>query len=225
MEIIPVLDLMDKIAVHGKSGNRQEYKPLKSILCNSSNPVEIVEKYKENGVKTVYIADLDAIMGKGDNFETIKKIDINKIVDAGVKNRDDLQKVLKICDKAIIGTETLKDLSLLTEKDIILSLDFKDGKLLNYDLDHILNEVNNTNDKIPLIILDISSVGTQRGINQELIKKIMDKTNNPVYIGGGIKNENDLKTAGDLGVKGVLIGTSIHNGTLNLKEIIQKYGE
>jgi phosphoribosylformimino-5-aminoimidazole carboxamide ribotide isomerase len=164
-------------------------------------------------------------MGKGDNFETIKKIDINKIVDAGVKNRDDLQKVLKICDKAIIGTETLKDLSLLTEKDIILSLDFKDGKLLNYDLDHILNEVNNTNDKIPLIILDISSVGTQRGINQELIKKIMDKTNNPVYIGGGIKNENDLKTAGDLGVKGVLIGTSIHNGTLNLKEIIQKYGE
>ncbi len=225
MEIIPVLDLMDKIAGHGKSGNRQEYKPLKSILCNSSNPVEIVEKYKENGVKTVYIADLDAIMGKGDNFETIKKIDINKIVDAGVKNRDDLQKVLKICDKAIIGTETLKDLSLLTEKDIILSLDFKDGKLLNYDLDHILNEVNNTNDKIPLIILDISSVGTQRGINQELIKKIMDKTNNPVYIGGGIKNENDLKTAGDLGVKGVLIGTSIHNGTLNLKEIIQKYGE
>lgn len=225
MEIIPVLDLMDKLAVHGKSGNRREYKPLKSVLCKSSNPVEIAEKYKENGVKTVYAADLDAIMGTGNNFEIIKKIDINKIVDAGVKDRDDLQEVLKICDKAIIGTETLKDLSLLKEKDIILSLDFKDGKLLNYDLDYILDEVNNTDNEIPLIILDISSVGTQKGINQELIKKIIDRTDNPVYIGGGIKNENDLKTASDLGVKGVLIGTSIHNGTLNLKEIIQKYGE
>ncbi|EHP84039.1 HisA/HisF family protein [Methanotorris formicicus] len=220
MEIIPVLDVMGGLAVHGKSGKREDYKPLKSVLCNSSNPIEIAEKYKENGAKTVYIADLDAIMGKGDNFEIIKKIDMNKIVDAGIKDKNDLQNVLKICDKVIIGTETLEDLNLLKENDIILSLDFKDGKLMNYDLDEILSYVN---EKTPLIILDISSVGTQRGINVELIKNIINKVDNPIYIGGGIKNEDDIRVAYDLGVDGILIATAIHKGILNLRELIEKY--
>ena len=81
----------------------------------------------------------------------------------------------------------------------------------------------NINKNIPLIILDISSVGTQKGINRELIKNIIDKTNNSIYIGGGIKDENDLKDAYNLGAQGVLIATAVHKGILNLKEIIEKY--
>lgn len=69
MEIIPVIDLMDGLAVSGKSGNRKEYVPIKSVLCDSSNPIDLITKYKENGAKKVYIADLNSIMGTGDNFE------------------------------------------------------------------------------------------------------------------------------------------------------------
>ena len=73
--------------------------------------------------------------------------------------------------------------------------------------------------------MDISSVGTQKGINVELIKDILERTDNPIYIGGGIKSEDDLKISKELGISGVLIGTTIHNGKLDLKKIIQKYGE
>lgn len=59
MKIIPVIDLKDKIAVHGKSGNRDEYKPLESVICKSSNPIEVAKAYKERGAKTIYIADLN----------------------------------------------------------------------------------------------------------------------------------------------------------------------
>ncbi|WP_292460345.1 HisA/HisF family protein [Methanothermococcus sp.] len=223
MEIIPVIDIMNNIAVHGMGGNREEYKPLKTVLCDSSNPIDIIEKYKENGAEKVYIADLDAIMKNGDNFNIIRELPIYKIVDAGISTKKDIEymRALKICDKLIVGTETLNDLDLLGEKDIILSLDFKDGKLLNYELDDILDNVNKNT---PLIILDISSVGTQSGINKNLIKYIIDKTNNPIYIGGGIKDENDLKDAYDLGAQGVLIATAVHKGILDLKEIIEKYG-
>jgi phosphoribosylformimino-5-aminoimidazole carboxamide ribotide isomerase len=222
MEIIPVIDIMNNIAVHGKSGNREEYKPLKTVLCDSSNPIDIVKKYKENGAEKVYIADLNAIMGNGDNFNIIKELDIYKIVDAGISTKEDIEYIrnLNICNKLIVGTETLNDLTILNDENIILSLDFKDGKLLNYELNDILENINKN---IPLIILDISSVGTQKGINKELIKNIINKTNNPIYIGGGIKDENDLKDAYNLGVHGVLIGTAVHKGILNLKEIIEKY--
>ena len=222
MEIIPVIDIMNNVAVHGKSGNRKEYKPLKTVLCDSSNPIDIIKKYKENGAEKVYIADLNAIMGNGNNFNLIKELDIYKIVDAGISNKEDIEHIrnLNICNKLIVGTETLNDLTILNDENIILSLDFKDGKLLNYELNDILENINKN---IPLIILDISSVGTQKGINRELIKNIIDKTNNPIYIGGGIKDENDLKDAYNLGVHGVLIATAVHKGILNLKEIIEKY--
>ncbi|MEO2117599.1 MAG: HisA/HisF family protein [Methanocaldococcus sp.] len=224
MQIIPVIDLKDKIAVHGKSGNRDEYKPLESVICKSSNPIEVAKAYKERGAETIYIADLNAIMGKGDNFDVIKDIDfVNKIVDIGIKKREDLENIKKILnkdDKAIVATETLKDIKLIKEKDIVVSLDFKNGKLLNYRLDEILSCVS---DDTPLIILDISSVGTQRGINVELIKNILDKTNNPVYVGGGIKGMEDLELCYNLGVDAVLIATAIHKGVLDLEEIINRF--
>ncbi|MBA2847593.1 phosphoribosylformimino-5-aminoimidazole carboxamide ribotide isomerase [Methanococcus maripaludis] len=222
MEIIPVIDLMNGLAVSGKSGNRKEYIPIKSVLCDSSNPVDVIKKYKENGAKKVYIADLNSIMSTGNNFEIVKSLDIFKIVDFGVTDKKDLENVKKYVNMTILGTETLNDISILKEENIILSLDFKDGKLLNYDLDEILSEIDKNT---PLIILDISSVGTQKGINVELIKDILKKTDNPIYIGGGIKSEDDLKISKELGISGVLIGTTIHNGKLDLKKIIQKYGE
>ncbi|MBB6401547.1 phosphoribosylformimino-5-aminoimidazole carboxamide ribotide isomerase [Methanococcus maripaludis] len=222
MEIIPVIDLMNGLAVSGKSGNRKEYVSIKSVLCDSSDPKDIITKYKKNGAKKVYIADLNSIMGTGNNFEIVKSLDIFKITDFGVKDRNDLENVKKYSEMTILGTETLNDVSILKEEHIILSLDFKDGKLLNYDLDEILSEIDKNT---PLIILDISSVGTQKGINVELIKDILEKTDNPIYIGGGIKSEDDLKISKELGISGVLIGTTIHNGKLDLKKIIQKYGE
>lgn len=222
MEIIPVIDLKNGLAVSGKSGDRKNYVPINSVLLNSPIPEHVISSYKENGAKKVYIADLDSIMNTGNNFEIIKDLDIFKIVDFGIKDKSDLKNVQKYCEKAIIGTETLTDLSVLNEKDIMLSLDFKDGNLLNYDLDEILNTVNK---EIPLIILDISSVGTRKGINTDLINSVLKKTDNPVYVGGGIKSEEDLIVSKDMGVEGVLIGTTIHDGTLDLREIIQKYGE
>ena len=101
-------------------------------------------------------------------------------------------------------------------------MDFKNGKLLNYNLDDILSYVRKDT---PLIILDISSVGTQKGVNIELIKNILDKTNNPVYVGGGIKGMKDLELCYNLGVDAVLIATAIHKGVLDLEEIINRFSD
>ena len=49
MEIIPVLDLKSGIAVSGESGERSNYKPLKTVYSQSSNPVEIARTLKEQG--------------------------------------------------------------------------------------------------------------------------------------------------------------------------------
>ncbi|ACX73392.1 hisA/hisF family protein [Methanocaldococcus vulcanius M7] len=226
MHIIPVIDIKGNIAVHGKSGMRSKYQPLKSVICETSDPICLAKSYKEKGSEMVYIADLDAICGEGDNFNLIKNIDfINKIVDAGIKTREDLERVreyLNKNDKAIIATETLIDKELISEKNIIVSLDFKDGKLLNYTVEEVLGLVRKDT---PLIILDISSVGTGRGINMKLINMILklNKGKNPIYVGGGIRDITDIEKCYNLGIDGVLVGTAIHRGVIDLEEVIKKF--
>ncbi len=207
------MDIMDGIVVSGKGGERDKYKPLKSVICNSCNPIDVAKAYKNLGAKKVYIADLNAILGNGNNLDIIKKIDfLYKIVDFGIRDRKDYEKVREFFTP-IIATETVKDISLFKEKDIFISLDFKNGKLLNYNLEDIINIINKN---VPLIVLDISSVGSQRGVNIDLVNKIINIVNNPVYVGGGVKGEEDIKTLEDLGVTGVLVGTAIHKGIIKI---------
>ena len=56
---IPVIDLKENLAVSGKSGMRDTYKPLNTIFANSSSPVDIANGLKLNGADEMYIADLD----------------------------------------------------------------------------------------------------------------------------------------------------------------------
>ena len=109
--IIPVIDLKNGIAVSGKSGNRETYTPLKTVFHNSSDPIAIANALKKSGFKRIYIADLDAIEGK---WIPILKLlgEINHIIpvmlDSGLNNYDDVQKILDYVDKVIIATETIE---------------------------------------------------------------------------------------------------------------------
>ena len=69
MKIIPVIDVLNGIAVHGIQGERKQYKPLKSLLCRSFKPTEIAYAFELLGFDSLYLADLDAILGKSTNLE------------------------------------------------------------------------------------------------------------------------------------------------------------
>ena len=92
MELIPAIDILNNIVVKAFAGQRKKYKPIKSKLVNSSNLEDIiVALLKEYKFKKIYIADLNAIMGKNNNFKIIKKIikKFTKIefwVDFGIKD-------------------------------------------------------------------------------------------------------------------------------------------
>jgi len=68
MRIIPVIDVRGGIAVHARRGQRSNYQPLRSRLCRSANPVQVVEAFLSVYMfPVIYIADLDAIEKTGNN--------------------------------------------------------------------------------------------------------------------------------------------------------------
>jgi phosphoribosylformimino-5-aminoimidazole carboxamide ribotide isomerase len=237
LEIIPVLDILNGIAVHAMHGEREKYRPLKSVLCASANPIDIALAFKSFGFNKLYIADLDAILGKHGNFTLYRKIkaetNLNLMIDAGINNIKKAEKVLEAeASNIIIGTETLNNISFIKQaiksfgKDrVIVSIDLKEGKVMSksktikskdaLSLAKLLEEIGVTK----IIILDLARVGSMRGVDFTIIQEILKKTSLEVLTGGGIRNINDLKELKDMGVSGALIATVLHTGILTLNEL------
>ncbi|MEM2793683.1 MAG: HisA/HisF-related TIM barrel protein, partial [Candidatus Methanomethylicia archaeon] len=112
MIIIPVMDVMNGIVVHGVSGLRSQYKPLESRICSSNNPIDVADAIRRLGFSRLYIADLDAIMGGEASLDLYMKIKsrlgFKLLIDAGINSENKLRRLIdSSIDIAVIGTETL----------------------------------------------------------------------------------------------------------------------
>jgi phosphoribosylformimino-5-aminoimidazole carboxamide ribotide isomerase len=238
MNVIPVIDVLNGVAVHGIRGERKQYQPLKSVLCKSADqPLEIASAFKSLGFSGLYLADLDAILGNSANFNIYRKIlaqtDLDLMVDAGISDITKAGEVLAAdVPKIVIGSETLTSLDFLGqvvkvfgEDKIVVSIDLKQGKVLSasetvaqmgaisfaQELGKI--GVNQT------ILLDLDRVGTEHGINLTLLQNVVERTGVEVLVGGGIGSLKELEELRELGVSGALIATILHNGKLDVDEL------
>ncbi len=238
MKVIPVIDLLNGVVVHAVRGRRQEYQPLQSILCKSVEPLEVARAFKTLGFKELYIADLDAITRSQVNYQAIKRIadetGLKLMVDAGVSDYETAEKLIENgVSKVVIGTETLPSKSFvggavwfLGSTRVIVSLDLMGDKVLVklgfagcVDPICLLNEFKEM-DVSSVIILDLTRVGSCEGVNVDFLKKTLEK-NMAVYVGGGVRDINDLVQLKDSGVCGVLVATSLHSGKISIEELKQ----
>ena len=223
---IPVIDLKQHQAVSGKSGMRDTYQPLRTVFAPSSNPVEIAQGLKLNGADEMYIADLDLIESKGHNIADIKMVNtiLPVIFDGGVKNCEAFEFFLDYAYKIIIPTETLESIEEMErifekypKERIVVSVDVKNNELLAKNMDLNLEEFKEILKRLDpneIILLDITGVGTERGYNKELLDMFEDMKDKLIIAGG--LNSKSLGELDSLGIKKVLIGTSLHSGEVKL---------
>ncbi|WP_407412679.1 HisA/HisF family protein [Methanobrevibacter sp.] len=223
---IPVIDLKQHQAVSGKSGMRDTYQPLRTVFAPSANPVEIAQGLKLNGADEMYIADLDLIESQGHNIHEIKMVNsiIPVMLDPGLKDAESFPFFLDYAYKVIVPTETLKsieELELIFEKypkeRIVVSVDVKNDELLSKHLDLNLSEFKEVLKRLnpnEIILLDITGVGTEKGYNKKLLEEF-EELKDKLIIAGGL-NKDSLGELESLGIKKVLIGTSLHSGEVKL---------
>jgi phosphoribosylformimino-5-aminoimidazole carboxamide ribotide isomerase len=240
MKIIPVLDILNGKVVHAKAGKRNLYRPLKSPMFSTACPLDVIYKLEEMGFKELYLADLDSILNNQTNFSLLDQIrDTSKIelmVDAGVTTRDLANQLfLKNVKKVIIGTETLKSIKFLKDainffgkNRIIVSLDLIDNKILNkFNLKNqnepltFLRSLKDLNVS-EIIVLDLTRVGSKRGVNNRLVKKILEESDFRIIIGGGIKDTSELIELRQMGVYGALLATALYSNTITVSNLKQK---
>jgi phosphoribosylformimino-5-aminoimidazole carboxamide ribotide isomerase len=236
--LIPVLDVMNGHAVRAVGGRREDYQP---ILCpfTSSRKVydvasAILQLAKAN---ELYIADLDAIMGKVAVSRgvqtTVEMWPVTTWLDAGIGRKlrvSDLPNLPHV--RPVVGSETCATpedlrtaLAEAGERPLAFSIDLKGGRLLgqwaNWGLEGPFDVLRLARQVVELgvrtlIVLDLARVGTGTGTGTEpLLRAIRNEFPNVDLIaGGGVRTWADVERLGGAGATGVLVASALHDGTL-----------
>jgi phosphoribosylformimino-5-aminoimidazole carboxamide ribotide isomerase len=243
MKIIPVMDLLDIEVVHGIAGKRKEYQPIKnSVITSSADPLIVARDFNEKlGLDWIYIADLNMIqkteraeINKSKIKEITHETEFSIMMDGGCTNVNDVTNILDLgIDQVIIGTETLESLNELEDiiskfdsEKIILSVDFKEGKLLTKSKEINKLKVPDLIDRVDsfslyaIIVLELQKVGSQSGpLNKSLLEIIKTKPTTQVFTGGGVRNIQDLIILQQNGISGALIATAFHKGLIKEEDL------
>lgn len=235
MQILPVLDLMHGVVVHGVAGEREKYRPIDSQLTRETDPLSVARAFRDHfGLTMLYLADLDAIAGRPPSFaiyDSLLKEGFQLWLDPGIRSLAQATHMTqgKIAS-LVIGLETLPDAEILQKLrgridplGMIISLDMKhkqpltaNGRWRGLSILEIADEIV-TLGFTRLLLLDLAQVGTGAGpCTHELGGCLRTRYGDVLYLatGGGVRDSADLSRLSQAGYDAVLIASALHNGKL-----------
>jgi phosphoribosylformimino-5-aminoimidazole carboxamide ribotide isomerase len=226
MRVVGVIDLKDGTAVHAVRGERERYRPVRSVVSgDDGDPVSLARGFRSLGLEEVYVADLDAITGAGENRATIAALarEARVMVDAGVSEPEQVRALLDLgAHRVIVGTETLPDPDALDALgQVVLSIDLRDGRLLSPDpqlaglpAPEALARLHRPELR-EVIVLDLARVGSGAGLDFELIGELHAAFPDiELLAGGGVRDAADLRALAEAGAAGALVATALHTGVI-----------
>ncbi|MCH9766007.1 MAG: nickel transporter [Alphaproteobacteria bacterium] len=229
MRLIPVIDLKGGAVVAAVGGARRHYRELQSPLSASATLSGV-----SAGLQTLYpfadhyVADLDAIAGHGDHTGEVFQYaaahpNLRVWLDAGIRSLAAVEVASVPANiHLVVGSETLTDLAALKElkaafaERLLLSLDFRGDNFLGpVDL---LQHPETWPGRI--IVMTLAQVGARQGLDLPKVIEILSRADGrDVFAAGGVRHLSDMKTLHDLGAKGALVATALHNGQIKTGDL------
>lgn len=198
----------------------------------------LARRYAEAGVTDLYVADLDAIAGRATNEALVGQLsDLGPPVwlDAGASSREFARDCIEHgASRVIVGLETLTSFDALQAicedlggDRVAFSLDLRNGLPITRELaerfdDAVVAAVQAAAAGVrAIIVLDVARVGTSRGIDFALVRRVRESAPDVMVLaGGGLRGADDLARLEAAGGDGALIATAFHDGILDRSQII-----
>ncbi|MDX9887140.1 HisA/HisF-related TIM barrel protein [Thauera sp.] len=232
MQLIPVIDLMAGQVVRGVRGERSAYRPIRSSLCESSAPLDLAPRLLARAASdTLYIADLDALMGGALQFDILAALlerlpAVQLWVDGGFRDGESIeafrQRLGRHGDRVtpIVASESLPDAPTARRcleahrAHCILSLDRRQGSLLDAADCHAHPEW--WPDRV--IVMTLDRVGADAGPDLDTLRNVQALRPDVQLIGaGGIRDETDLERAAASGANAWLVASALHDGRIGVQ--------
>ena len=221
-----MIDLKGGAVVHARQGRRDEYQPIKTPLAAASTPADVAAGLM--GVypfPALYVADLDAIEGRGDNFDALAPLlEAHDVwLDSGLPPNRQAAATISLLGRGsvVIGSESGPDRELLLElrdsSQVVLSLDFRGDAFQGPP--EILADPSLWPERV--IAMTLERVGADQGPDLDRLAEVIDRAgaNRRVFAAGGVRNAGDLRELAARGAAGALVATALHAGAIGRAEI------
>ena len=237
MDIIPAIDLREGRVVRLYQGDFDRQK------VYSDDPAEVARKWEMDGASRIHVVDLDgAREGKPINtdaiFSILSNVRIPIQVGGGIRTLETAKEFAQQgIDRIVFGTVAVKNPELIGEACQTLGADFvavgvdaKDGlvavngweekeKIGSIDLMKFMMTLGVNR----FIYTDISLDGTLSGVNVASVGSLMEEVGASIISSGGVGSIEDLDLLNDLGVEGVILGTALYEGKINLSDAVRRF--
>ncbi|NIR60625.1 MAG: hypothetical protein GWO02_14500, partial [Gammaproteobacteria bacterium] len=205
--VVPAVDMMGGLVVAARGGERAAYRALDSALCRSPEPHAVIDGLLEHHpFPVIYLADLDAIRGRGNHAIVIQELRqrhpaVEFWVDAGIRDGRDLAR-FRASDLGtpVIGTESLVRPALLDDMkpgaEAVLSLDYQGRTLLGRGPSPA---------RWPrrVIVMMLDRVGSGTGPDRALLANVRRAAGRrEVFAAGGAGTVGDLEALARDGMQG-----------------------
>ena len=230
---------MNGQVVQAIRGQREQYRPVQSVLVADAKPVSVARALQdETGSNEFYIADLDAISGRGTQYNIVREL-ANELkaelwIDAGITDTATALEALEAgATRVIVCSETLRNLSALgairstiSPEHLLFSIDIVNGG--------VLSRCSSLHGQDPLVALDLLSregwayfilltldqVGTGDGPDWSLLRSASQRFPlSSLVAGGGVRTLDELENLAKLNISGVLLATSLHCGWITRRDL------
>ena len=230
MKIIPAIDLMKGKVVRLYKGD-----PDKKTIY-SDNPLDIAKKWESAGADMIHLVDLDATLGCGSNFDTLrsiaKSVNIPVQVAGGLRNEKIIESALEFAQRVVIGTLAFNDKTTLGE---LLTRYGKEKLVISADHNNGLIVVNGWQQSTKISLIDavngfvemgfseylstsITKDGTLEGPDLKPLQEINEISKINLIVSGGISNIEDVKKVKKLNPFGVILGKALYENQISIEE-------
>ncbi len=215
--IIPSIDLMGGKAVQLRQG--------KEKVLEVGDVLGLAREFRKYG--EIAVIDLDAALGKEDNFELVKQICAiaDCRVGGGIRSLEKVSEVLRAgAKKVIIGTSaTPKFLEKLPKDKVIVALDTKNGSVVTegWTKSSGKNPFAQMKELEPycseFLFTNVDREGLLAGVDMGLVKKLKGASKNKITFAGGISTIEEIKMLEDEGFNSQA-GMAIYTGKIRLAD-------
>lgn len=236
MIAVPAVDLKEGRCVQLVGGRPEEER------VSLPDPEEAARRWWDAGFGSLHVVDLDAALGRGENREAIRRIvtgsEAEIQVGGGVRSLEDVDALLDAgARRVVVGTRAVRDPAWLEEVAgarpgrIVVAADVRAGEVVvrgwtegaGLTVAALLERL----EPLPLggvLCTDVGREGRMEGIDRRPVRAVVEATDHPVWISGGIRSLDELAFLDEAGAAGAVLGMALYTGILDPRTVAEEYG-
>ena len=237
--IYPAIDLRNGKVVRLAQGD-----PARTTVY-SDDPLETAKRWQSEGASWLHVVNLDGAFGEESNknltaLEKIAQIGIRIQFGGGLRGLESVKRVMGLgVSRAVIGTAAVEnpaivDLALAEYgvKRVAVGVDALEGRVRvrGWAEESATTAIElairlKAQGVQTIIFTDVARDGIGVGVNLEATAALARESGLAVIASGGVAGVDDVRRVRDAGLAGIIIGRALYEGKIDLKMLLDEYGQ